>query len=138
MILLELTEKEAEIVGNALIKERSHWVEQDLLEVGGTVIENNVNLCHKVWAKIDLASQPQHEEVITFNDLFHLISMAKDQYHRLPIGLHISNKEIEQKHYVHISLANALIMWLNEKGLMKRLASFDYTDKSTQYETTEE
>lgn len=75
---------------------------------------------------------------ITLNDLFLIKSAANAEYQRLPTNLHISNKAVESSDLVHIALANALIMWLNGKHVLKKLAGFDYTDLSAEYESMEE
>ena len=77
------------------------------------------------------------ELVITYKDLFHLVSLAKGQYLLLPNDLHISDVRVEENDYKHIALANAVIMWLNNKNALNKIARFDYTDKSCQYEEQE-
>ncbi len=80
----------------------------------------------------------ENDEIsITAKDLFLIISLAKDQYKLLPNGLHISGKLVEENDFKHIALANAVIMWLNRNGALKKLAKFDYTDHSAQYEESE-
>lgn len=76
--------------------------------------------------------------VITKNDLALIVSMAKDNYKTLHGDLHVSNKKVEQNSFLHISLVNATISWLNSKNLLKGLASFDYTDHCNDFESLEE
>jgi hypothetical protein len=137
MILLELTEKEADILKQAIIKEKYHWEDQLRADVSKTLIDNNLNTCNSISTKLDLASQPQPDLLITSKDLFHIKSLAKGQFHELRGDLQISNKRVEEEDLVHISLANAVIMWLNGRGVLKKVARFDCTDDSFEYEESE-
>lgn len=76
--------------------------------------------------------------LITAKDLAEIKSLAIKEYRNLPMTVIISNKVMEQKDLSHISLANALILWLSSKGALSRLAKFDYTDRSFDYEGIEE
>jgi hypothetical protein len=136
MILLELTEKEAEFIRNNMLSAEDLLASNES-STGRTDRENQVVLCRSIVSKVVNAFVPQKELIITFKDLFYVISSAKEQYHKLHPDLHISNKKIEENDLKHISLANALIMWLNGKNLLKRLARFDFTDESCQYEEME-
>ena len=136
-ILLELTPREVEILQAALIKERFYWEDSDKLEVGATIAEKSMACCDKIWAKLDNVCQPKQDELITAKDLFNLISSAKGEYQNLNNDLHISNKKVEENYFKYISLANALISWLNSKHLLKRLARFDVTDVSNEFEESE-
>jgi uncharacterized protein YydD (DUF2326 family) len=138
MTLLELTQQEVEVVKRALIAERHSYMEESMTSIGKAELEKGIRLCDSIWDKVDRASQPQEDLLITASDLFFLISSAKDQYRHLRADLHISNKRVEESDFKHISLANAVILWLNSKNLLKRLASFDFTDLSSQYEESEE
>ena len=135
-ILLELTEKEAELLGYGLIKEGYYWRDADPKAISRTAKEKNVEICNIVWQKLEEAKQVKEDTLITDKDFKDLISLANGQYARLPLDLHISNIKVEDAHIRLICLANALIMWLNGKSLLKRLAKFDFTDMSCQYEET--
>lgn len=137
-ILVELTEKEVEVIQNGIIKERYSISETDPMEIPRTSLEKSMEACHSVWAKLDEAKQGKPDLLITSKDLFYIKSLAKNEYLNLRSDLHISNKIVEQEDFVHISLANALIMWLNGNKLLKRLAKFDFTDHSSQYEEMDE
>lgn len=136
MIILELTEKEAELVQTLILAhsklERNNEIE-DFSDH-----ERRLNRCKSISEIICLAFQPQKQEAIDLLDLAYIVSNAKDQYLALPADLHISNKKVEEKDFKHISLASAVIMWLNQKNLLKRLAAFDITDHSCQFEETTE
>lgn len=86
---------------------------------------------------VDAHTEPEPLK-ITHNDLFLIKSAANAEYQRLSTNLHISNKRVDSCDFVHIALANSLIMWLNGKNLLKRLAGFDYTDLSAEFESIEE
>jgi len=137
-ILLELTESEVEMIQSGIEMEKSGWLAEDIADTSRTLIENNVRHCDSVLAKLSEANKPQHDVLIGSNDLFLIISAAKHEYNRIRGDLRISNKPIEEKDFVHIALANSMIMWLNGKNLLKRLAKFDYTDHSYESEETEE
>jgi len=138
MTLLELDEKEMEILQAALIKERTYWEERDPKEVSGTLIRNVLSICKSIESKVNEASKPQPEVLITFKDLFDLKSSAKSEYVQLNGNLNISKKEVEKADFVHISLTNALILWLNRNNLLKKLVKFDFTDNSFEYESMED
>lgn len=135
MIMLEFTEEEVEFINKAILREQSAW---DQNEGDHNDQINKIYRCRDILDKILLASLPKTDFLITFKDLNHIISLAKTEYHNLRGDLHISNKRVEESDFKHISLANALVMWLNSNSLLKRLAKFDYTDTSHQYEGEEE
>lgn len=137
-ILVELTEKEVEALENGLIKEKASLEDARSSEIGKTAIEKKLEGCNSAWAKLDNAKRVKPDAIITNKDLFLIKSMAKSEYNNLSNDLHISKKKVEEEDFVHISLANALIMWLNSKNLLKRLAVFDYTDESFKYDGNEE
>lgn len=137
-ILLELTESEVEVVERAIKIEKNSWLATDIMQASRTLIENNTRYCDSVLTKLEVASKPQNDVLIKSKDLFLMISQAKDEYGKIRGDLRISNKPIEEKDFVHIAVANSVIMWLNGKQLLKRLAKFDYTDHSYEFEETEE
>ena len=131
-ILLELTEKEVEVLQTAIpllneSVENARYAEK----------ESKTKVHEAIAKKIQLALEPKEEVLIKFNDLHQIISLANMEYHRLPLDLHISDQKVEFSHIRHICLASATIMWLNGSGLLKRLAKFDFTDMSCQYEESE-
>ena len=132
--LQSVTEKEIEILKEAIVAKRE-FISQS--EMGWSEKERGVGICDAVIGKIESASQPKLDVLITSKDLFQIVSLAKRGYHDLHADIHISNKKVEQNDFRHISLANAVILWLNEKNLLKRLVIFDYTDHSCQYEETD-
>lgn len=134
MILLELTEKELEVLRAGLIKEKLSWEGKDISEFSRATIENKLAACYLAEAKMDIAIEPKEEVLITFKDLFYIISKTNDEFRNLPADMHITSKKIEECDFVHIALANTIIMWLNSKNLLKQVAKFDYTDQSAQYE----
>jgi hypothetical protein len=136
-ILLELTEKEAEVVRNAIEREVHYWDKFDRRDVSGILIENTVNSCRSIQDKIVLASEPSKHVLINKKDFFNIMSIAKGEYLYLNGNIHISGEKIEEKYLVHISIANAVIVWLNNSRLLKKLAVFDYTDHSCDYEEME-
>src|SRR5271166_4404484 len=89
-ILLELTEQEAEVMVNAIAKERSFWESEQNKEVSGLLKEKILNICDRVSNKIDRASEPQQDVLITAQDLFNIVSKAKDGYNDLRGDLQIS------------------------------------------------
>ena len=137
-ILVELTPKEAQVLNNALIKERHFWEDQTPEEASRTTKEDNISLCNSIWAKVDSADRPQEDQLISIQDLYFMISQAKAEYVRLPADLYISRKRVEMQDLTHISLAMSVIGWLNSKNLLKKIANFDITDHSYEYESSED
>lgn len=136
MILLELTEKELEVLKQGLIKEKESWVDRD--DVSSRFKDTVHEVCNSAWAKLDACTQPKPDFLISAKDLFYLVSLAKNEFSHLRADLYISNKRVEENDFKHIALANALIMWLNGNKILKNLVKFDFTDTSAQYEETEE
>jgi len=136
MVILELTEKEAELVQKLALNygliPRNKEVEDF------TDYERRIDNTKNISDKVDLALKSQPEFPITDKDLMHIISMAKDQYLALPADLHISNKKVREDDFKHISLASAVVVWLNSKNLLKRLAAFEFTDHAYDFEDTNE
>lgn len=138
MVLLELTQQEAEVLGHAIILKEIALQDELKKSIGKTTLEGDITRCHSLWSKLDKAKHPQQDVLITSKDLFRIICMAKEEYLKLGSETYISEKEVPQNELVHISLASAVISWLNSKNLLKRLARFDFTDSSCKYEETTE
>jgi len=136
-ILLELTEKEVDFIHKDISVKREVWSKSQ----DSTGYENRMNLiktCDILLAKLESASQPQKEVLIVPKDLSYLISLAKNQYKYLSSDIHISGKKVEESDFKHISLAQAVIMWLNSQNLLKREVKFNFTDNSYEYDSIEE
>ena len=129
-MIVEFTEEEANAIqkyvtiGLFTSKDRDHSYMISVLESAS--------------AKIAAAFEPRQDTIISSNDLALIVSTAMGDYKTLHGDLHISNKKVEQKSFVHISLVNAAISWLNSKNLLKGLARFDYTDCSNEFDSLEE
>lgn len=136
MILLELSEKELEVLKQGLIKEKYFWEEKEGISSG--LRDDKADLCNSLWAKLDVCDRVKPDILISLKDLFHIVSVAKNEYFNLRADLYVSNKRVEENDFKHIALANSLIMWLNGHRLLKQLVKFDLTDTSSQYEQTEE
>lgn len=135
MILLELTEDEAETV----LKEMSFSKNAILKNgIGHAEKERLAKTRESIIGKLEIASKPKEDLLITHKNLLEIISLAKSQYQELRGDLCISKETVLPAHRLHISLANALVLWFNSKNMLKRLARFDYTDNSYQYESEEE
>jgi hypothetical protein len=76
--------------------------------------------------------------VFTHKDLLQIKDMAKNEFRNLPGNLYLSNKKLEENEVIQISLANAIVSWLNHKELMNGSVSFDYTDHSNEFDGSEE
>ena len=135
--LLELTQKEIDTLMNGLIKEKSSWEDKSTEEVSRTIREDKLTICNSLWATLDGATAPQSDHKISIQDLYFIVSQAKSEFVRLPADLHISRKRVEESDLKHISLAKAVIGWLNSKQLLKKIADFDITDHSYEYEESE-
>jgi len=134
VILLELTEKEVETIHEFM---EVGWLNYPHSDRSHAERERLSSLCQSVASKLREALKPKEDALITSKDLFHLKDLAKSEYRKLPGSTQISNQNVEQKDLVHISLANAVISWLNGKNLLKKPVRFDYTDNSCQYEENE-
>ena len=135
MILLELTEAEAETMLNLMQtgclnfpKDSYTKTEREKISIRAANVHNKV---------LD-AMKPKSEVPITDKDLFFIKSLAKGEYRDLPADLHISNKKVEESDFVHISLVAATISWLNGKNLLKNIATFDFTDHSSEFEGSDD
>jgi hypothetical protein len=130
-VLLELTEAEVTVLQEALnqYEDRVHD-----LDASRTFKENLTNLCGSIVKKTIDASQEKSDVLVAAKDLFYIISMAKEQYHHIHGETYISHKRVEESDFKHISLANAVILWLNKNDLLKNNVRFDFTDQTYQYE----
>lgn len=79
----------------------------------------------------------QKETLIKIKDLNSIRSVAIQEYVRLPSEVEISNKKVDEKDFLMISVANSMLMWLNSNGLLTNLVKFDFTESTTKYEETE-
>lgn len=132
-MIIEMSEREAEVVLKLMSLGLANNPEENK-ETKSKMVE----LALSATTSILEAHTPPEPLKITLNDLFLIKSAANAEYQRLPINLHISNKAVESSDLVHIALANSFIMWLNGKHVLKKLAGFDYTDLSAEYESIEE
>jgi len=133
--LVEFTEEEA---GMILEFMEIGWSNRHKDITLRTELEKKVDVYRSVYAKIDESFDDKPDVLITAQDYNRIKDLAVGQFHNLRNDLYLSNKKMEEKDSVHISLANAVIGWLNNKGLLKRLPRFDYTDHSSEYEEMEE
>ena len=124
MILLELTEDELNIIAKAIAAERKLdeqlWFKEK---------EKKEETCVSVLNKVETARIEPQDERIKFSDFENMIGIAKQNYTRLNTEIFISNKKVEENHLTYLCFIEALISWLNQKKLLKRLARFDFTDK---------
>jgi len=134
MILLELTEYEVEIVQKMLEVGWLNIVHEDYTNIQQ---ENMSKACTSISEKIVQAVKPKIDVLINYKDLSYIKSVANNFYRELRGDTRISNKQIEEKDFSIISLANATIMWLNQKQVLKNLVKFDIKDHSVEYEETE-
>ena len=79
-------------------------------------------------------TQMSADLVITNRDFFGIRSLAVGTYKTLGSNLYISNKKVESRDLANISLAESLLVWLNSKGVLKKLVRFDFTDCSADFE----
>ena len=68
------------------------------------------------------------EHVINGNDLFHIISTAKNNYTQRALPVRISRKQVDSGEATHVSVLESFISYLNKSNLLKKLVKFDYTD----------
>ena len=137
MILIELTEKEFELIKLSIEEKKAESVknyETNHFEADRKAIE----FCDSIIGKLDLAAMAKDDVVIKINDLFFIKSLAVQEYGNLTLPLHLSEKQVEQRDLVHVALIKSLISWLNGNNLLKKLVKFDVTDDSTSYESIEE
>lgn len=133
--IVELTEKELKALQTATITEQLNIVQGPLLP---TEKEKALQLIGKVSDKLILAHFPPEDVLITSADLFFLVDSSIKEYRLLRGDSTLSGKRVEESDFKHISLANAVIMWLNSHRLLKKHVRFDMTDDSFEYEVTEE
>jgi hypothetical protein len=133
MILLELTEREFESIRFTMDQQLA--TSELLCKVeGGENNRKNLDTHNSILSKLKLASEPKQDALITSKDFSDIKDLTNREYQFLLPDTHISNKRVEERDLVHISLANAVIMWLNGRNLLKKLVKFDFTDSSYQYE----
>lgn len=134
MILLELTEYEVEMIQKML---EVGWLNLNHEDYTRTEAEKMSKTCTSISEKLIAAVLPKVETLINYKDFCYIISVAKGFYKDLRGDTRISNQMVEEKYFNAISLANATIMWLNQKQMLKSLARFDFTDHSNEFEEME-
>jgi phage anti-repressor protein len=81
-----------------------------------------------------MKQQDKQEVLITAKDLHYIISSAVKQFTQLPNEIYISNKKVDEKDFSKIAIANSMILWFNQKNLLNKTVSFDFTDKSLEFD----
>ena len=75
------------------------------------------------------------EHVVNSGDLFEILSVAKNNYTRMPNPVMITTKQAAPGELIHISVIESFISYLNKMNLLKKLVKFDYTDDANEFET---
>lgn len=123
-MLLELTEQELNIIVKSVSAQRELdeqlWFNDK---------QKKEALCVAVLNKIELARIEPKDEIIKYSDFEHMISTAKQNYSRLDAEIFLSNKKLPENYFAYLCFLEAFTSWLNNKGILKRLARFDFTDK---------
>jgi len=68
------------------------------------------------------------EHMINKNDLYEIVSMAKNQFSNQKLPVFITGKAIDLEGCKNIAIMEAFINYLNNKHLLKKLVKFEYTD----------
>ena len=133
-ILVEFTEKEAEMIVDAIKLAKGSLLDG---QIGFTEQERKARVHDSATAKVLAAAERKEDVLITNKDLHRIKDLAVKEYLKLFHGILLSHKLVDKDDFVHISLANAFIGWLNSKDLLKRAVRFDHTDDSDDYLGTE-
>ena len=133
-ILLELTPREAEMILECVANSKGRLSDG---QIGFTEQQRRDVVQESVVLKIDTAFKPENDTLITAKDLFRIKDLATREYLKIHAGMQLSGKEIDKDDFVHYSLVNATIGWLNSKELLKKTVRFDNTDDSDDYLGTE-
>ena len=133
-ILLELTPREAEMILECFANSKGRLSDG---QIGFTEQQRRDVVQESVVLKIDTAFKPENDTLITAKDLFRIKDLATREYLKIHAGMQLSGKEIDKDDFVHYSLVNATIGWLNSKELLKKTVRFDNTDDSDDYLGTE-
>lgn len=67
-----------------------------------------------------------NSHLINYSDLFNIISNAKTNMSRMSLPLHVSLKEIGQRELPTVAITEAVLMYLNSKGLLVKNVKIDY------------
>lgn len=133
-VLVEFTEREAEMALRCIALAKGSILDG---QIGYTEQEREARIHDSIAAKIELAGKPKEDVLVTAKDLFRIKDLAGKEYLKIYHGMTLSYKLVDKDDFVHISLANAFIGWLNSNSLLKRAVRFDYTDDSDDYLGTE-
>lgn len=66
---------------------------------------------------------------ITYEDMQLMISVAKTKWVDIPTPLKISKKTCIENEPAHVAMVEAVIMYLNNKGLLNTFVKMDYDGK---------
>lgn len=78
------------------------------------------------------------DHMVTKNDLFHIISDAKQEYTHQRINPEISGRPVDKSELTTVAVIEAFVSYLNRNALLKKLVKMDYTDPSNDFESTED
>jgi hypothetical protein len=68
------------------------------------------------------------EHVVNSNDLFDIMSGAKNNFSKRKLPVRISRKQVESGEAANVSVIESFISYLNKANLLKKTVKFDYTD----------
>jgi hypothetical protein len=74
------------------------------------------------------------EFVINYKDFYGIVGVAKDNMAKINLPIHISKNKMKDGEIPSIAIAESLISYLNNKGLLKELVKLDYTVETDERE----
>lgn len=136
-MLVELTDEEYGVIKSSILEK---WAisaknyEKDSFEID----RKNNDLCSNVLVKLDIANLDKDDVVLKMKDLLDIKSLAVTEFNALSLPLFISKIRVEQRDIVNIAFIRSLVMWLNNRNLLKTLIRLDFTDDSVEYDSIED
>lgn len=71
----------------------------------------------------------QKPHLVTYHDLINIISVAKDNCSNQTLPMIISKRELLDRDPAHVAMIEAVISYLNNKGLLTNMVNMDHPEK---------
>lgn len=71
----------------------------------------------------------QKPHMITYHDLVNIISVAKHNCANQKLPMIVSTRVLEERDPAHVAVIEAMISYLNGKGLLATMVNMDYPEK---------
>lgn len=68
------------------------------------------------------------DHLVNYYDFHYIVSCAKSNYLQIKTPALISRKHLSPHETAHVAMIQAVVGYLNQKGLLRKLIKFDFTE----------